>query len=168
MKKNQNILSKLWFSLGFIPILLFLGEFIWWNELDRFVFEWFIILTSSLILQLFMFKSMKYNKKIMNILYIVFSILISMFLSYFIYHFWTINIDGPFIFHGKWINSIVTAFFISAILFTIKFVLWIVLMIHLKHINTTKKVSTDLLKENEKLKIKNELLMKENEKYLKK
>ncbi|NQZ66155.1 MAG: hypothetical protein HRT99_03005 [Mycoplasmatales bacterium] len=144
MKKN-NVLSKYWFSLIGVPIFLFIAPFIWWNEMDRYVFEWFAILTISLLVQIYLFRGSKYGDKVVHILFIVFSILISMFISHFLHRYANFNLKW------EWLEFLFSSLVQASILFIIKTILWFILVGHLKHIRKLKNNFDTLKDENELL-----------------
>ena len=161
--KKKNILSSLTYTILIIPLFLFISQWIWTDEVDRYVFGWLTILIVSLFSQFFLFRGVEYRDKIVHFLYIVFSIVITMFFAYFIHKYVHLDIHIWDKIDGEWLNQLCSTLLKSVLLFLIKTVLWIVISMHSQHIGNISSTNERLFQENKNLKEELEKIIEEKE-----
>ncbi|MCR8613112.1 MAG: cell division protein ZapB [Mycoplasma sp.] len=173
MKLKDNILSKWWWSWVTIPIFTLVSRWIFKDYTDRLIYDWFIIITVSLIIQIFFhFKIIKSSATEMHLFYIVISLIASMFFTYILYNSTGLHstIEDKV---GAWLAEIVFVLAVTSIIFVLKMLIWWILKASFLKKHVLKQKHQEILDQNQdviskydELKFKYDELKMKNEKLL--
>ena len=161
MKKEANILKKLWFNFGVVPVISIVIWLIYFftrqgNAIEAHLFGWFIIWLTAMIIEFFLLFKYKVKYKGEHYMFISISVLLSIFVGFVITDVFLKDKNYAW-YKDIWIQLLPMLF-----LFIFKTLIWQLLNLRsVEHNNKDNRIEK-LTNENEELKEINLQLIDEN------